>query len=146
MENKGKEVPLFWKISVNDEGVNELLRHAVPTSNLIRVPHPHVTLLYIGGKIGSNAAARNNLDLETFEETYAELKELRDSTVDFHAVAVYADPSIITFEVELPASLPKSEGLPILNLFKDPDVPPIYGRSLIRQPDEDTSITRFLFG
>mmetsp|Transcript_60379 Transcript_60379/g.95906 ORF Transcript_60379/g.95906 Transcript_60379/m.95906 type:complete len:262 (-) Transcript_60379:187-972(-) len=120
-------VPLFWKIALSDVG--ELREWGSP--GLVAVPDLHVTLLYLGGKTGVEAAACNDMSAEDCQSSLEALQRMEGNEIDLFVTAVVKHPEMTVAKVELPNDIPCAS-FPHLTLYRSPAVAPKLAKEIVR--------------
>jgi len=121
-------VPLFWKIALSDVG--ELRDWGSPGH--VAVEDLHVTLLYLGGKSATEAAAYNDMSAEDCHMTVEALQRWKGVQVDLLVTAVVKHPEMLVAQVELPNDIPCASA-PYLTLCRSPGVAPKLAKEIVQE-------------
>lgn len=124
------EVPLFWKLSL--PAIPELERFLVP--GMTPVEHLHVTLLYVGGKAPTEAAAVAGLDVDDYRLTFQALQAMQGKEVSFEVSEVLKHESMVVCKAEIPENVPCVERRPHLTLCMEQGVRPVQAKELLASP------------
>lgn len=131
--SKALPVPLYWKVDLPE--VSKML--AKPGKLLAShapVEHPHVTLLYIGGKTDDSQAAQSaGLPLSQFVAMRQKLEALRDTMMEVQITEVVIEENVICAMVSLPANLPCANEVPHITLGTKAGVPARYAHQVLQE-------------
>eukprot|EP00434_Breviolum_minutum_P024782 symbB.v1.2.021888.t1/scaffold1916.1/size96221/3 len=136
--------PLFWRVDL-PEVLKVLSKRGVLPSNFLPVVKPHVTLLYLGGDLTDESAAkRANLNLREFQHAKEALERLKGRTVAVKMTEIIIEENVACALVELPKGIPCGSKIPHLTLGTRENVPARHANDVLEEINQGRSegITR----